>query len=118
MILRLKRRCVRQVASAANRLKRPHKTGVTAGMASAPERWPAGAPDVGGLIGDAGVIGAIRQARHRLSAAEEEVLAARIADRPAARLLRKLEQRAPLPDRDDVVDQFGFDLDLVIVGMR
>ena len=41
-----------------------------------------------------------------------------IADRPAAGLLGELEQGAALAERDDVVDQLGFRLDLELVGMR
>src|SRR5262245_60093723 len=71
--------------------------------ASSPER-PAVAPHIGGLIGDARMIGAVGQAGQRLAAAEEEVGAAGIADRPAAGVLVELEQRAALTDRDDIVD--------------
>src|SRR4051794_22376636 len=39
-----------------------------------------------------------------LSTAEEEVGLARIADWPVALILVELEQRAALPDRDDVLD--------------
>src|SRR5207253_1967802 len=59
---------------------------------------------IGGLVGDPRVIGTVGQACDGLTAAEEKIRITRIADRPAARLFRQLKYRAPLADRDDVVD--------------
>src|SRR3954470_9065474 len=56
------------------------------------------------LIGNAPVITAIGCPGVCLSTAEEEVGLARIADWPVALILVELEQRAALPDRDDVLD--------------
>src|SRR4051795_11567525 len=51
---------------------------------------------VGGrLVGDARVMSAIGQALQRLAAAEEEIRAGRIADRPMAGALAEFQQRAP-----------------------
>src|SRR5580692_6516432 len=69
------------------------------------------------LIGDAGVIRAIRQGRYRLATAEEKLGAARVADGPAAGLLVEFQQRAALADRDDVVEEFRLRL-LDLIGMR
>src|SRR6185437_7536507 len=83
-----------------------------------PRRAAFAAPIGGWLIGDARVIGAIGQAGDRIAAAEEEIAAARIADRPPAGLLVQLKQRAALADRNDVVDQLRFGLGLDLIGMR
>src|SRR5262245_36666277 len=61
-------------------------------------------------------MGTIRKAGHRLPAAEEKICLARIANRPTACLFGELQQTAPLSDRDDVVNNFGFRLDLVFEG--
>src|SRR2546430_8476890 len=76
------------------------------------------AANLGRLIGDARVIGAVGQARERLAAAEEEVGATGIADRPAAGLLGEFEQCAALTEWDDVVDQLGLGLHIKFVGVR
>src|SRR5215510_15021460 len=80
--------------------------------------WAAVAAQIGRLISDARMIGAVGQAGHGLTAAEEEVRAAGIADRPAAGHLVQLEQRTALPDRDDVVEDLRLGLDIVLVGVR
>src|SRR5712691_4528927 len=64
------------------------------------------------------MVGAVGQAGDGLAAAEEEVGAARIADRPAAGLLGELEQGAALAERNDIVDQLGLGLGVELVGMR
>src|SRR5262249_59232608 len=74
-----------------------HVTGspTTAGAMSREAGSAAGAAlPGGGLIGDAGVRRAIRQAVDGLAAAEAEVPRARIADRPAAFSFAQLCQRA------------------------
>src|SRR5690349_15402369 len=76
----------------------------TRGKALPPER-AALAAQVGRLIGHARVIGAVGQAGHRLTAAEEEVRLAGIADRPTAGVFGELEQGAALADRNDVIEQ-------------
>jgi hypothetical protein len=53
------------------------------------------------------VIATIGERAHRLAAAEEEVRASGIADRPAAGLFGKFEDAAPLADGDDIVDVLG-----------
>src|SRR5207247_3970391 len=58
------------------------------------------------------------QAGERLAAAEEEVGATGIADRPAAGLLSEFEQCAALTEWDDVVDQLGLGLHIKFVGVR
>src|SRR5436190_13972272 len=94
-------RCGRQVATATLLRMRSEFFSLSA------KRRAAVATQVRRLIGDARVIGAVGQAGHGLAAAEEEVGAARIADRPAAGHLVQLEQRAPLADRNDVVEDLG-----------
>src|SRR5499426_4308473 len=83
---------------------------------STPERSPVAA-HMGRLIGDARVVRAIGQAGDGLAAAKEEVGMAWIADRPAAGLLVELEQGAALAERDDVVEQLRFQLDIGFVGL-
>src|SRR5215471_3735478 len=83
---------------------------------STPERPPVAA-HMGGLIGDARVVRAIGQAGDGLTAAKEEIGMAWIADRPAAGLFVELEQCAALADRDDVIDQLRFQLDIELVGL-
>src|SRR4029079_6339293 len=72
------------------------------------------------LIRDARVIAAVGHALDRLTAAEEELGRARIADRPTALVVVELKQRATLPDRNDVLDELGLglDLELVRIGER
>ena len=73
------------------------------------------APAIGRrLIGDARVMRAIGQARERLAAAEEEVRACGIADRPVAGGFVQFEQRQPLAHRHHIVigDRIGLELDL------
>src|SRR5215469_17520632 len=69
------------------------------------------------LIGDARVIGAVGQSGDRIAAAEKEMAAAGVADRPAAGLLVQFQDSAALTDRNDVADQFRLGLQLVIVGV-
>src|SRR6476646_2681065 len=83
---------------------------------STPERAP-GAAQVGGLVGDARVIGAIGQAGDRPAAAEEEIRLAGIADRPAAGFLGELEQGPALTHGNDVVDQFRLGVGVEGIGM-
>src|SRR5947199_5718845 len=78
---------------------------------------PAVAPHIGGLIGHAGMIGAVGQAGDSLAAAEKEIGAAGIADWPAAGVLVELEQCAALTEGDHIVDEFGFWLAIELVGM-
>src|SRR5215831_6003188 len=93
------------------------KPGQNAGAdRSTPERSPVAA-HMGRLIGDARVVRAIGQAGDGLTAAKEEIGMAWIADRPAAGLLVELEQCAALADRDDVIDQLRFQLDIELVGL-
>ena len=72
------------------------------------------------LIGDARVVRAVGKARERLAAAEEEVGAARIADRPMAGVLGQFQKRLALAHRHDVVegDRIGLDLHLEGMGER
>src|SRR6516165_8332928 len=83
---------------------------------STPERSPVAA-HMGRLIGDARVVRAIGQAGDGLAAAKEEIGIAWIADGPAAGLLVEFEQRAALAERDDVVEQLRFQLDIEFVGL-
>src|SRR3989304_10499987 len=62
-------------------------------------------------------MGAIGQSVHRVAAAEEEVGAARIADGPAASFFREFQDGAALPDRNNVIDQFRFQFQLMLIGM-
>src|SRR3954454_15099207 len=64
-----------------------------------PPKRAAVAARVRRLIGDARMIGAVRQPRDGLPAAEEEVRLPGIADWPAAGLLGELEQGAALAER-------------------
>src|SRR3984957_10552073 len=90
-----------------------------AGHDNSPQRALVAAAVGRGLIGGAGVIGAIWQRGQRVAAAEEKFGAARVADGPAAGLLVELKQRAALADRNDVVEQFRLRLlDLVGMGQR
>src|SRR5215470_673499 len=93
------------------------KPGQNAGAdRSTPERSPVAA-HMGRLIGDARVVRAIGQAGDGLAAAKEEVGMAWIADGPAAGLLVEFEQGAALAERDDVVEQLRFQLDIEFVGL-
>src|ERR1044071_3505968 len=74
------------------------------------------APGCRRLIGNAPVISAIRCSGGGLATAEEEVRLAGVADRPVALFLVEFEERAALPDRDDVLDRLRLGLRLVIVG--
>src|SRR5207253_8920851 len=76
------------------------------------------APRVGRLVGKTGVIGTIRQAADRLSTAEEEIGVTRIADGPAAGILRELEQATALAQGYHVVGQLGFGLELDLISLR
>src|SRR5262249_22926189 len=67
---------------------------------------------------DPRMVSAIGQAGDRVAAAEKEIAAAGIADRPAAGLLVQFQDGAALADRADVLDQLRFGLQVVIVGMR
>src|SRR5580704_14995241 len=90
-----------------------------AGHDRSPQRPLVPSPVGRRLIGDAGVIGAIRQARYGLAAAEEKVGAAGVADGPTAGLLVEFQQRAALADRNDVIEQFRLRLlDLIGMGQR
>ncbi len=53
-----------------------------------------------------------------MTAAEEEVGGAWIADRPAAGVLIELEQAATLAERDHIVDDLRLRLRLELVGQR
>src|SRR5262245_60750700 len=64
--------------------------------------WPPIAPRLRRLVGNAPVITAIRRPSVGLPTAEEEVRLTRVSDRPMALLVVELEERAALPDRDDV----------------
>src|SRR5262249_18698146 len=77
---------------------------------------PVAAAFVCRLVGDAGVVAAIGQPDDGLAAAEEEVRLAGIADRPVALLFAQLQERAALPDGDDVFERLRFGLDLRLVG--
>src|SRR3569833_690939 len=82
---------------------------------------PAITPTVArGLVGDARMVCAIGQATERLAAAEKELAAARIADRPVAGLFRQFEQGAALVHRHHVIerDRIGFGLDLIGMSER
>jgi hypothetical protein len=76
-----------------------------------------GAPPRGRPVGHAGMAGAVGEARGRLVSAKRKVRGARIADRPAAFVLRQFEQRTALRafDRYDLGDlsvrarRFGVD---------
>src|SRR5580692_10707279 len=70
------------------------------------------------LIGDPRMVAAIGRAGAGLTAAEEEVGAARISNRPAASVFGQLEDGAALAERNDIVDQLRLRLLLEIVGMR
>src|SRR6185312_7956854 len=72
------------------------------------------------LIGNARVEAAIGRTLNRLAAAEEELRRARIADGPTALVFAEFQQRAALPDWNDVLDDFrlGLDLQIVLVGER
>src|SRR4029453_1991695 len=52
-----------------------------------------------------------------LPSAKEEIGLPGIADRPAASLLRELEQGAALAQRDDVIEQLRLGLDVELVGV-
>ena len=79
--------------------------------------WPLVAPPVAGrLIGNAGVVGAIGQVARRLAAAEVELAAAGVADRPFAGFLGQLQQSFALLDRN--IDQLRLQLGFVVVGER
>src|SRR6185312_2872186 len=69
---------------------------------------------------DARVMRAIGQARKRLAAAEEEIRACGIADRPVAGGFVEFEQRQPLAHRHEVVesDRIGLHLDFESVRQR
>src|SRR5438105_2289489 len=82
----------------------------TASAASSASCRPAIAAQIGGLIGDARVIGAIGQAADRWTAAKIEIRVARIADRPPACLFGQLQQAAALPDRNDIINLLGLRL--------
>src|SRR3569623_3326721 len=82
---------------------------------------PAITPTVArGLVGDARMVRAIGQATKRLSAAEKELAAARIAARPVAGVFRQFEQGAALVHRHHVVerDRIGYGLDLIGMSER
>src|SRR5690606_3069290 len=82
-----------------------------------PPEMPLLAPAVGRrLIGDARVIRAIGQLVRGLAAAEKELAAAGIADRPAAGMLAELQQGLALLHRD--LDQLRLRLHVVVVGER
>src|SRR6476659_2488763 len=70
------------------------------------------------LVGGARVIVAVGQAFQRLAAAEEEFGGRRIADRPAAGVLVELQERAALPDRDNILDQLWLGLLIHLIGQR
>src|SRR5262249_56436443 len=70
------------------------------------------------LIGDTRMVGAIRQTRDRIAAAEEELGAAGIADRPAAGLLGQFQNGAALANRDNVLDELRNNLGLDLVGVH
>lgn len=72
--------------------------------------FPAITTQVCWLIGDAGVIGAIREVGCNMTAAEEEIGSAGVANRPAAGVVSQLKQRATLSNRDNVVEQLWFGL--------
>jgi two-component system phosphate regulon response regulator PhoB len=110
---------VGRLRKALNRGHETRQAGVGEARLLRPERRrPPIAAQVGRLIGDTRMIRAIGQAGRRLTAAEEEVRAAGIADRPPAGRLRELEQRAPLTDRNDVVEDLRLGLHIVVVGVR
>src|SRR5262245_36795306 len=98
-------------------LDHPHARVMTTsatGEALPPRRLRRLPPPVGGrLIGHARVVRAVGQARERLAAAEEEVRACGIADRPVAGGFVEFQKRQPLAHRHDVVigDRIGLDLD-------
>src|SRR5690242_17819974 len=71
---------------------------------------------IGRLEGDTAMEAAIGLVLGAVAAAEEEVRARRIADRPVAGALVELQQRLALLDRD--LQQFRFRLDLVVIGQR
>src|SRR5437870_5235940 len=86
-VARMKRSAIRGSCHASRLF--PHCASLHAGYGLNPlssERPPIAA-DVGRLIGDARMVGTVGQAGDGLAAAEEEVGAAGIADRPAAGLL-------------------------------
>src|SRR5437879_13362232 len=83
-----------------------------------PERRLAVAALVRGLVGRARVIVAVGQAVQRLAPAEEEFGGRRVADRPAAGVLVELQERAALPDRDNVLDQLRLGLLIHLIGQR
>src|SRR5690242_4244433 len=87
-----------------------------AASAGASAQRAAIAATIGGrLIGDARVIIAVGQALDGRAAAKEELGAAGIADRPTALAVIELEQRAALPDRNDVLHHFGLGLDVLLI---
>src|SRR5205085_5290006 len=89
---------------------------VTLGRTLAPSaRSTPVAPGCRRLIGNAPVVSAIGCSGEGLATAEEEIGLSRIADRPMALLAVQLQERAALPDRDDVLDQLRLGLRLVIV---
>src|SRR5262249_12911904 len=93
-------------------------SGCRIGLCDLPHRPFVAPPVRRRLIRDPRMVGAIGQAGDRVTAAEKEIAAAWIADRPAAGLLVQFQGGAALPDRDDVVDQLRFGLQLVFIGMR
>src|SRR5436190_12977114 len=63
------------------------------------------------------MIGAVGEPGDGLPSAKEEIGLTGIADRPAASLLRELEQGAALAKRDDVIEQLRLGLDVELVGV-
>src|SRR5438105_12030981 len=82
-------------------------------MTNLPSRLRRLAPAVaGGLVGDARMMCAVGQAGQRLAAAEKEIRAGGIADRPMASGFIQFQQRHSLAHWNDIVvgDRIGFQL--------
>src|SRR5215471_10138291 len=83
---------------------------------SVPELPLVAPPIVHRLVGNPAVIGAIGQVVCRVPAAEEEVSAAGIADRPAAGLFIQLQKGLALLDR--YFQKLRLGLDVIVIGER
>src|SRR5215216_1039269 len=89
----------------------PARLVLYSGGTSGAQQPPIATPILHRLIGDASVVDAIRQTADRFAAAEKEVGRPGIADGPVARGIGELKNRAPLADRDNVVEQLRLRLD-------
>src|SRR5262245_56110161 len=74
------------------------------------------AAHIGGPISDTRVVGAIRQARDRLTTTEKEIGRAGIADWPTAGILGEFEQAAALAERNDIVDRLRLRVDFELIS--